>query len=104
MLAKILRQQQEIDVLKKGLGHLRETGKVTVREMFEFIAENENEFNVSIATSAFGISRATFYRYKNKQPTQMEVRCEEIRKQVLEIYKSSEGRYGAPKILKVLNN
>jgi Transposase and inactivated derivatives len=72
--------------------------------MSEFIAENENEFNVSIATSALGISRATFYRYKNKQPTQTEVRREEIRKQVLDIYKSSEGRYGAPKILQVLNN
>lgn len=58
---------------------------------------------VTASVNAFGISRASYYRFVDHQPIATEIRRGEIRIQIRSAYQAAYGRYGAPKITAVLN-
>lgn len=48
------------------------------------------------------VSRSSFYKYLNKTESKRSVENKMYEEEILKIYKDSKGRYGAPKIHKVL--
>lgn len=74
---------------------------MTDTALYAFI--ETNPFPISVATTALEVSRASYYRHINHQPTNTELRRAEVRKQVQAAYTAAQGRYGAPKITVVIN-
>ena len=44
------------------------------------------------------VARSSYYKYLSKKPSKRELENEKIKKEIINIYKASKNRYGAPKI------
>jgi transposase InsO family protein len=68
---------------------------------------NRKEYSVRAMTRMLLISKSSYYEYRRRQKGPMrepEARREKILSMIKEIYKTSKGRYGSPRITRKLNN
>ncbi|WP_418222801.1 IS3 family transposase [Clostridium isatidis] len=98
MLKKMARLEEENEILKKGHGHIRKE----VTSIFEFINDHKEEHDITLMCEVLKVSRSSFYKYLNKTESKRSVENKMYEEEILKIYKDSKGRYGAPKIHKVL--
>ena len=70
--------------------------------LFNFITNNSKYYNIKIMCRVLGASRSSYYKYLCKKPSKREIENKKIESEILNIYKASKRRYGAPKIKKAL--
>jgi transposase InsO family protein len=70
--------------------------------MIEFINSNRNELGVEPICKLLPIAPATYYAYKNRVPSQRELRDQELRPEIMRVWEKSGCRYGSKKIWKQL--
>lgn len=63
-----------------------------------FIRENRDNFTVKRMCSALGVSEAGYYRWLKRPPSKRSISDQVLLQAIYEIYKSSNQRYGSPKI------
>ncbi|WP_124050840.1 IS3 family transposase [Priestia endophytica] len=95
-----LRLKQELEIPKKGYGHIRE--KVTETELNHFIKKHKGQYSVQKMCEVLTIPRSSYYSSFKKTVSKREQENQEITKEIQRIYLKSKARYGAPKIHKIL--
>ncbi|WP_434218677.1 IS3 family transposase [Peribacillus simplex] len=95
-----LRLKQEVEILKKGYGHIRE--KITETDLTEFIEENRNLYPVQRMCEVLEIPRSSHYQSLQLVVSNREQENKELTNKINLIYLESKGRYGAPKIHQIL--
>ena len=56
------------------------------------------QFSVQTMCRLFGVSKSSYYAFKNHQPSQRDRENEILKKEIMASYLASNKRYGAPKI------
>ncbi|WP_108745578.1 IS3 family transposase [Priestia filamentosa] len=97
-----LRLKQELDIPKKGYGHIRE--KVTEAELKHFIETYKEQYTVRKMCEVLTIPRSSHYNSFKKTVSNREQENQELTKEIQRIHSKSRARYGAPKIHKILVN
>ncbi len=64
--------------------------------------QGERRLNVSGVLKILGVSRSGYINWKNRLPSQRELRKQAIKERIFEIYHDSHQNYGAPKITECL--
>ncbi len=95
-----LRLKQEVEILKKGYGHIRE--KVNETDLTEFIEEHKKQYPVQKMCEILEIPRSSHYQSLQIVVSNREQENTELTKEIHLIYLESKGRYGAPKIHETL--
>ena len=95
-----LRLKQELEILKKGYGHIR--SKVNDSELTEFITEHKEEYPIATMCETLDIPRSTYYESLNRTESNRDRENREYTEKIIEIHDDSKKRYGAPKIYKAL--
>ncbi|WP_192600789.1 IS3 family transposase, partial [Sporosarcina limicola] len=96
-----LRLQQEVDIPKKGYGHIRE--KVTEQEMIDFIEQEKENQPIQLMCRVLDVPKSTYYQSFKKVKSTYEIENEKILERILVIHMESKQCYGAPKIHILLN-
>lgn len=65
-------------------------------------AEGSRRLNVSGVLRILGVSRNGYYSFKNRKPSESQLRKEMVLEEILNIYEDSHQNYGAPKITRAL--
>ena len=68
----------------------------------KFIENNRKVHDVRIMCKVLGIARSEYYYRRNKKRNRDEEENEKLDKEIKEEYEKSKGRYGSPKIQKML--
>ncbi|TJZ36566.1 IS3 family transposase [Priestia megaterium] len=97
-----LRLKQELDIPKKGYGHIRE--KVTEAELNHFIEKYKEQYSVQKMCEVLTIPRSSYYHSFKKTVSNREQENRKLTKEIERIHVKSKARYGAPKIHKMLVN
>ncbi|MFU7590451.1 IS3 family transposase [Priestia sp. RMT2NF4] len=97
-----LRLKQELDIPKKGYGHIRE--KVTEAELNHFIEKYKEQYSVQEMCEVLTIPRSSYYHSLKKTVSNREQENWKLTKEIERIHVKSKARYGAPKIHKMLVN
>ncbi|UPO90010.1 IS3 family transposase [Niallia sp. Man26] len=97
-----LRLKQEVEILKKGYGHIRE--KVTESELIDFIEEHKDQYPVQKMCEVLAVPRSSYYGSLEKTTSKRELENQELTQEIQRIHLESKARYGAPKIHKTLSN
>lgn len=95
------RVQEERDLLKKSINHIRREKEMSNPEMIQMI--QEEHFNISQSCQLFGLNRASFYEQTQRNISPTEQRRSELSSEIKIIYNDSKQIYGAPKIHHQLN-
>ncbi|SET86601.1 Transposase InsO and inactivated derivatives [Oceanobacillus limi] len=69
---------------------------------FDFVENNRSEFSVVKMCKVLKVTTSGYYKWRNRKPSQQELRKERIQERILYHYHDSEKRYGSPKITKLL--
>ncbi|WP_242847867.1 IS3 family transposase [Fervidicella metallireducens] len=64
--------------------------------------EHKKEHDIKLMCEVLKVSRSSFYKYLHKTESKRSIENKMYVEEILNIYKESNGRYGAPKIHKVL--
>ncbi|MCG7332637.1 IS3 family transposase [Salinicoccus roseus] len=91
-----LRLKQELEIFKKGYGHIRK--KVNADELTEFITEQKDTYPIRTMCEVLDMPKSTYYKSLDKSISNTERENQELTKRITEIHTESKGRYGAPKI------
>ncbi|MCT9853055.1 IS3 family transposase, partial [Priestia megaterium] len=97
-----LRLKQELDIPKKGYGHIRE--KVTEAELNHFIDTYKEQYSVQKMCEVLTIPRSSYYHSFKKTVSNREQENQKLTKEIQRIHVKSKARYGAPKIHQTLVN
>ncbi|WP_396019961.1 IS3 family transposase [Bacillus sp. SD088] len=95
-----LKLKQELEILKRGYGHIRE--KVDDSEITEFIEQQKSDYPVQIMCDVLAIPRSTYYQSCHKSESNRDRENKELTERIKSIHKESHERYGAPKIHQIL--
>ncbi|WP_442946280.1 IS3 family transposase [Oceanobacillus sp. MO10714A] len=95
-----LRLKQELEILKKGYGHIR--SKVDDTELTDFITEHKDDYPIRTMCETLDIPKSTYYQSLNKTESNRDRENRELTEKIIEIHEASKKRYGAPKIFKIL--
>ncbi|WP_454871082.1 IS3 family transposase [Priestia megaterium] len=95
-----LQLKQELDIPKKGYGHIRE--KITEAELNPFIEKYKEQYTVQKMYEVLTIPRSSYYNSFKKTVSNREQENQELTKEIQRIYLKSKARYGAPKIHQIL--
>nr|WP_144922645.1 IS3 family transposase [Paenibacillus bovis] len=95
-----LRLKQELEIFKKGYGHIRK--KVSDAELTEFIEEHKVDYPVKKMCETLGIPKSSYYQSFNKIESNRDRENRELTEKIKEIHMESKRRYGAPKIHELL--
>ena len=68
----------------------------------KFIENNKSEYPIKILCKIIGLSRCDYYYYQNYEGNSYHKANEKLDKEIKEEYEKSKGRYGSPKIQKML--
>jgi transposase InsO family protein len=68
------------------------------------MSEHRTDFRVEEMCRVFEVSRSGYYRWAKRRPSQRELDNQRLDAQIGEIYTSSKGRYGSPKITRELQD
>ncbi|WP_425415443.1 IS3 family transposase [Peribacillus loiseleuriae] len=91
-----LRMKQEIEILKKGYGHIRQ--KVTDTELTNLIHDQKEVFPIQFMCEVLDMPRSTYYQSLIKTESARDRENRLLLEQIQLIHIKSKGRYGAPKI------
>lgn len=75
----------------------------TAKAEEEFKTKGTRRLNVSGVLRILGVSRNGYYDFKNRIPSETQLRKEMIMEEILKIYHESHQNYGAPKIAQILS-
>lgn len=76
--------------------------KISDTELFEFIDVQKETHPVKTLCDVLGGARSSFYQSHHKVESNRSQENKELLHQIEQIHKESKGRYGAPKIHKIL--
>ena len=93
---ELARVQEERDLLKKSINHIRREKEMSNPEMIQMI--QKEHFNISQSCRIFGLNRASFYEQTQRNVSLTEQRRRELATEIKTIYEASSQIYGAPKI------
>ncbi|MFC3018132.1 IS3 family transposase, partial [Virgibacillus litoralis] len=65
---------------------------------FEFIDNHRSEFSVMKMCDVFNVSPSGYFKWKNHQPSQQEIRRNQIKERIVFHFYDTQKRYGSPKI------
>lgn len=68
------------------------------------MSEHRTEFSVEEMCRVFEVSRSGYYRWRKRRPSRRQLDNQRLDAQIGEIYASSKGRYGSPKITRELQD
>ena len=69
---------------------------------FQFLKENQKEYNIERACKTLRISRSGFYDYLHRRKSKRTIENEALTEIIEEIFHEHKGRYGARRIHAVL--
>ncbi|MCS1352415.1 IS3 family transposase [Mechercharimyces sp. CAU 1602] len=102
MKKEMLKLKEENEIPKKGYGHIRK--KVADKEVLTAIQEIKKQHPVQMVCETLDVPRSTYYRSLNQKPSSRDRENQKLKRMILEIYRKSKQRYGAPKIHRMLFN
>lgn len=70
----------------------------------QLLEQNGRQLNVSGVLRQLGVSRSGYNAWKKKKPSNQEIRRNQIKEKICDIYDKSKQNYGAPKITKTLQS
>lgn len=70
--------------------------------MVDYIDQKKTEFGVESICKVLPIAPSTYYAYKNRTPSERELRDQELKREIMRVWEESKCRYGADKIWKQL--
>lgn len=70
---------------------------------YALIQEHVGQYPINLMCEALGVSRAGYYRWLNREPSARTQRRETLTESVIDLYATYKARYGAPRIMKELN-
>ena len=70
----------------------------------KFIDDNKEQFNVRLLCKCLGIHHSVYYYHCKQQTNSYKIANQQLDIKIKKIYDESKGRYGSPKITKILNN
>jgi transposase InsO family protein len=71
-------------------------------EVFEFIEANRREFKVSAMCRLYGVSRAGFYAWRSRAPSERARQNERLADRIKAVHRASGGTYGSPRVYREL--
>ncbi|MFV8751175.1 IS3 family transposase [Nannocystaceae bacterium ST9] len=89
--------QMEREFLKKAGGLLRQ-GELVGVAAFELIAAEKAHFPISFMCKVLGVSRAGYYAWRDREPSNRSQENEILSQQITEIHHQSRGTYGSPRV------
>ncbi|MCM3742471.1 IS3 family transposase [Oceanobacillus luteolus] len=95
-----LRLKQELEIPKKGYGHIR--SKVNDTELTEFITEHKDDYPIRTMCETLDIPKSTYYQSLHKTESDRDRERREFTEKIIQIHEDSKKRYGAPKIHEIL--
>ncbi|MBB2483580.1 IS3 family transposase [Bacillus sp. APMAM] len=95
-----LKLKQELEIFKKGYGHIRK--KVNDSELTDFIDQYKAKYPVQIMCHVLDFPRSTYYQSCHKTESNRDRLNKELTERIKAIHKESHERYGAPKIHQML--
>ena len=69
----------------------------------KFIDDNKEQFNVRLLCKCLGIHHSVYYYHCKQQTNSYKIANQQLDIKIKKIYDESKGRYGSPKITKILN-
>ena len=86
--------------LKKSSSHiLKRTG-----DKIKFINDNKHKYDIRLICKCLDIHHSVYYYHCNHQTNSYKIANQKLDVEIKKIYDESKGRYGSPKITKVLKN
>ncbi|WP_238456063.1 IS3 family transposase [Lederbergia galactosidilytica] len=95
-----LRLKQELEIPKKGYGHIR--SKVNDTELTEFITEHKDDYPIRTMCETLDMPKSTYYQSLHKTESNRDRERREFTEKIIQIHEDSKKRYGAPKIHEIL--
>ena len=69
-----------------------------------FIENNKDKYNIKLMCKVLNVTRSDYYYHKNNPTNSYNISNKKIDIEIKRVYDESKGRYGSPKITKILNN
>jgi len=69
---------------------------------FQFIENHRSDFSVVKMCKVLGVSTSGYFKWRNQEPSQQEIRKKEIQERITYLYYDSNKIYGSPKITSLL--
>ena len=85
---------------KKSSSHILKK----IDDKIKFINDNKHLYDVRTLCKCLGIHHSVYYYHCNHQTNSYKIANQKFDVEIKKIYDKSKGRYGSPKITKVLNN
>ncbi|MFV8753576.1 IS3 family transposase [Nannocystaceae bacterium ST9] len=89
--------QMEREFLKKAAAFFRQ-GELVGVAAFELIAAEKAHFPISFMCKVLGVSRAGYYAWRDREPSNRSQENEILSQQITEIHHQSRGTYGSPRV------
>ena len=69
---------------------------------YKFIEKLRAEVSVRSLINLLGVSKSGYYDWRNRQPSAREIKDDELKVKIQQIFNDNKGRYGSPRIFKAL--
>ena len=69
---------------------------------YKFIEKLRVEVSVRSLINLLGVSKSGYYDWRNRQPSAREIKDDELKVKIQQIFNDNKGRYGSPRIFKAL--
>ena len=88
--------------MKKSYCHICEKKIITDTDLFIFVDNNSDLFDITKMCKVFNLTRSSYYNFLKTETSNSEIKKQSIKELIKKIWWDSFKRYGAPKITIVL--